>query len=162
MIYSIDLFDLSTSALSSSHAESTDFLESLSPSVPIGHHTRLVLETVSGDLAELTRVSLISRPILVYPWIGVHWWTFLMSSFLLFQRCPPCLTHLSWEGCEIGGKWSYSCCFVEHNFQDFKTARIIVVTPPFIFFYKPFFKVLVVQLYNSTVTSTTWQNSHFI
>ena len=49
-------------------------------------------------------------------------------SFLL--KCPTCLACLIWMVCEMGGKWSYSCCF-----QDlFKTASSIIATFTYSFF----------------------------
>ena len=53
---------------------------------------------------------------LVCLWVGVHWETLLMSSFLLLQQCTVGIAYLTWTVCEIGGKWLYSCCFVGYCF----------------------------------------------
>ena len=56
--------------------------------------------------------------LLVNQYRHVHRRTSLMSSFLLLQQCPACLIHLTWMVLEMGGKWSYSCCFLGRCFQD--------------------------------------------
>ena len=49
-----------------------------------------------------------------------------MSLFLLLQQCPTCLVLCM--VLELGGKWPYSCCFVECCFQDlFNIAHSILV-----------------------------------
>ena len=51
-----------------------------------------------------------------------------MSSSLLRQQCPACLVHLTWIVFMMGGRWPYSCCFVECCLQDlFNIARNILV-----------------------------------
>ena len=49
----------------------------------------------------------------------------LMSFSLFLLQCPA---YLALVVCKIGGKWSYSYCFVECCFQDlFKTVNSILV-----------------------------------
>ena len=62
------------------------------------------------------------------PCEGVHRSTSLMSSSLLLQQCPTCLVRLTLIVFMMGGKWPYSCCFVEYCLQDlFNNARSILV-----------------------------------
>ena len=51
-------------------------------------------------------------------YVGVHWNTSLMSSFLLLRQCPACLVRLTWIVFVMGGRWPYSCCFVGCCLQD--------------------------------------------
>ena len=59
-----------------------------------------------------------------------------MSSSLLFQQCPACLVRLTWMVLEIGGKWPYSCCFVDCFFRELfnnNTQSILAKFPLSIF-----------------------------
>ena len=49
---------------------------------------------------------------------GVYRSTSLMSLSLLFQQCPTCLVRLTRIVSMMGGKWTYSCCFVGCCLQD--------------------------------------------
>ena len=51
-------------------------------------------------------------PALARPYVEVHRSTSLMSSSLLLQQCPACLVRLTWIVFVMGGRWSYSWCFV--------------------------------------------------
>ena len=65
---------------------------------------------------------------LVYPCIGVHRRTSLMSWPVLLQQYSVYFARLTWMVCEIRNKWPYSYCFVECCFQDlFKTASSILL-----------------------------------
>ena len=90
---------------------------------------------------------------------GISWRTSLMSSSLLFQQYPTCLT---WMVHEIGGKRLYSCCFVGCCIKYlFEKAHIILVQFPSSFFSKYFVNIYMVHLYTSIDTSRTWNNFHF-
>ena len=52
-------------------------------------------------------------PCLSRPFEGVHKSISLMSSSLLLQQCPASLARLILIVFVLGGRWSYSCCFVE-------------------------------------------------
>ena len=81
------------------------------------------------------------RPTLVCPCVGVHWRTFLMSLCFLLQEYSAYFARLTWIVCEIGGWWSYNCCFVGCCFQGlFKTAHSIPVEFPSSFFTRRFVK----------------------
>ena len=58
------------------------------------------------------------RPAFVRPYVGVHWSTSPMSPSLLLQQCPACLVRLMWIVFVMGGRWSYSWCFVGCCRQD--------------------------------------------
>ena len=58
------------------------------------------------------------RPAFVWPYAGVHGSTLLMSSSLLFQKCPACLVRLDWIVFVIGSRWPYSWCLVGCCCQD--------------------------------------------
>ena len=56
--------------------------------------------------------------------LGQHWY---LSSSLLYQLCPKRLVRLTRMVCEMGGKWSYNCCFVGCCFKKlFKTTCSIL------------------------------------
>ena len=106
---------------SSCHAASTDIPDPLLPLLagPQGYipypHRAAVCRFKLVTLLLLSHVR------------GVHR-TSLMSSSLLFQQCPACLVRLTWIVFMVGGRWSYSCCFVGYCLQDlFKIARSILV-----------------------------------
>ena len=68
------------------------------------------------------------RPAFARPYVGVHRITSLMSSSLLLQQCLACVVRLTWIVFLMGGKWSYSWCFVGFCLQDlFNIARSILV-----------------------------------
>ena len=68
------------------------------------------------------------RPAFVRPYVGVHWSTSLMSSYLLVQQCPAYLVRLTLIVFVMGGKWPYSWCLVGCCRQDlFNIARSILV-----------------------------------
>ena len=52
-------------------------------------------------------------PTFARPCEGVHRSTSLMSSPLLLQQCPACQVHLILIVFGMGGRWPYSCCFVD-------------------------------------------------
>ena len=87
------------------------------------------------------------------PYVGVHRSTSLISSSLLLQQWPACLVRLAWIVFVIGGRWSYSWCFVVCCRQDlFNIARNILVSLPFSFFSSRLVSVHVVHLYSSIDT----------
>ena len=54
----------------------------------------------------------------VWPCEGVHWSKSLMNTSLLLQQCPACLVRLTLMVFVMGGRWSYSCCFVGCCLQE--------------------------------------------
>ena len=64
------------------------------------------------------REVLAGRPTLARLCEGIGRRTSLMSSSLLLHQCPACLVHLILKVLEMGGRWSYSCCFMGCCFQD--------------------------------------------
>ena len=78
---------------------------------------------------------LAGRPVFSRPGKGVHMSTSLMISSLILLSCLACLVGLTLIVFEIGGRWPYSCCFVECSLNDFYTiARSILVKLPSSFF----------------------------
>ena len=78
---------------------------------------------------------------------------------LLPQQCPAWLVRLIWRDFEIGGRWSYSCCFVGFFFQNFfRIARSILVKLPSS--YK--LSVYVVYPYNRIDSTAAWKKMCFI
>ena len=72
-----------------------------------------------------------------------------MSSSPIFQQCPACLVRLTLRVFVMGGKWPYSCCFVECScFQAFFSIRFV--------------SVHVVHLYSSIDTTAAWNKLCFI
>ena len=64
------------------------------------------------------------RPAFARPYVGVHRSTSLISSSLLLQQYPACLVRLTWIVFVMGGRWTYSWCFVGCCCQDlFNIAR---------------------------------------
>ena len=82
------LITISSSSSSSCRATSTDIPDPLSPLFPIVHHLRQVFQLSSHSCCMYV---LAGRPAFARPYVGVHWSTSLMSSFLLLQQCPACL-----------------------------------------------------------------------
>ena len=69
---------------------------------------------------------LAGRPVFAHPCEGVHRSMSFMSSSLLLQQCPAYLVRLTWIVFMMGGRWSYSCCFVGGCSYDlFNIARSI-------------------------------------
>ena len=61
-------------------------------------------------------------PAFELPCVGVH------RSTSLLQQCPACLVRLTWIVFMMGGRWSYSWCFVGCCLQDlFNIACSILV-----------------------------------
>ena len=90
------------------------------------------------------------RPAFARPYVGVHWSTSLISSFLLLQQCPACLVHLTWIVFVMGGRWPYSWCLVGCCHQDlFNITRSILVSLPSSFFSSRFVSVHVVHPFSS-------------
>ena len=76
--------------------------------------------------------------------------TSLMSSFLLLQQCSACLVRLILIVFVMGGRWPYSCCFVEFCLQYlFNIDRSILVLLLSSFFSIPLVSVHVVHPYSS-------------
>ena len=77
-----------------------------------------------------------------------------MSSSLLFQQCRTCLVGLIWRVLEMGGRWPYSCCFVEGYFQDlFSISHTIFVQFQSSFFSVRLVSIHVVHLYSNNMTA---------
>ena len=70
-------------------------------------------------------------PAFAWPCEGVNRSTSLMSSSLLLQQCPACLVRLHLIVFMIGGRWPYSCCFVDL----FNIARSILAQLPSSFYF---------------------------
>ena len=104
-----------------------DSLDSLLPSVPIGHCSWKALKTAFSVYTELMCVSHCWTAVLGCPCVVVHRRMLLMSLFLLLQQCL--LVCLTWMVSEMGNKWSHNC-FVGCCFQDsFKTIHSIFAFP---------------------------------
>ena len=100
----------------------------------------------------------VGRPAFARPYVGVHRSTSLMSSSLLLQQCPACLVRLTWIVSMMGGRWSYSWCFVGRYFQDlFNITCSILVSLPSSFFSSRFVSVQVVHPYSSIDTTAAWK-----
>ena len=103
------------------------------------------------------------HPAFARPFEGVHRSTSHMSSSLLLQQCPACLVRLTWIVLVMGGRWSYSHCFVEYCLQDlFNIGRSIRVQLPSSFFSSHFVSVHVVHPYSSIDTIAAWKKLRFI
>ena len=86
-----------------------------------------------------------------------------MSSSLHLHQCHVCLVRLSWMISEIGGKWPYSCCFMEYCFQDlFNIARSNLVQFLSSFFSMRLVSVHVVHPYSRINITAAWYKSQFI
>ena len=86
-----------------------------------------------------------------------------MSSSLLLQQCPTCLFHLIWMVLEMGGKCTYSYCFVGCCFQDlFNMAHCILVQLPSSFFSIRLVSIHVVHPHSRIDTISAWKKLHFI
>ena len=70
----------------------------------------------------------VGHPAFVWPYVGVHRSTSLMSSSLLLQQCPACLVRLTCIVFVMGDRWPYSWCLVGYCLQDlFNIALNILV-----------------------------------
>ena len=97
----------------------TDLPDTLSLPVSIVNRSQEVFELLSIG-------SSLSSCLCSSMWRGStgqhHLWV------LPYQQCPVCLVRLTWIVFVIGGRWTYSCCFVGCCFQDlFNTACSILV-----------------------------------
>ena len=92
------------------------------------------------------------HPAFARPYVGVHWSTLIISSFLLLQQCPACLVHLTLIVFMMGGGWPYSWCLVGCCRKDLF----------YIFFSSRFVSVQVVHPYSSIDTTATWKKLHLI
>ena len=104
------------------------------------------------------------HPTFARPFEGVHRSMSLMSSSLLLQQCPACLVRLTWIVFVMGGKWSYSCCFLRCCLQgSFNRARSILVQLMSSFFSIHLVSVyVVVHPYRSIDTTAAWKKLSFI
>ena len=96
-------------------------LTPFSPPLPIVHCFRQVFRATSRIYTELLYVGSLWSS-LPFPRLceGVHRSTSLMSSSFTFSSSVPvCLVHLILIVFVIGGRWSYSCCFVGYCLQYF-------------------------------------------
>ena len=99
-------------------------------------------------------------PAFAWPYVGVHRSTSLMSSPLLLQQCPACLT---WIVFVMGGRWPYSWCLVRCCHQDFfDIPRSFLVQLPSSFFFIRFISIQVVHPYSSIDTTAAWKKLRFI
>ena len=81
-----------------------------------------------------------------------------MSSFLFLQQCHAGLVCLARIVFLMGGRWSYSCCFVGCCLQDlFNIACSILVQLPSIFFSIRLLSVHVLHPYSSIDTTALWK-----
>ena len=105
---------------------------------------------------------LVGRPTFARPCAGIHWCISLMSSSLLLQQCPAYLVRLTWIVFVMGGRWSYSCCFVGCWLQDlFNMARNILCNCCQVFSLR-LVSVHVMHPYSSIDTTATWKKLRFI
>ena len=102
--------------MSSVHADSTDYLQSLKLSLQRGPLGRIQCPQRVDDYVFAGQLC-----------IRVQWRMLLICSPLLLEQCPACLVSLTWMFYEMGGKWLYNYCLVWCCFQDlFKTAGNIL------------------------------------
>ena len=71
------------------------------------------------------RYVLLGWPTLSHLCERVHKRTSFMHSSLLFQQHSTRLVCLNWIILEIGGKWSYSCCFMGNLFINIAYSILI-------------------------------------
>ena len=84
----------------------------------------------------------------------------LMSLSTLLLLCPTCLVRLTWIVFVMGGRWSYSCCFVGCCPQDvFNIARSILVQLPSSFFSIRLVNVHIVHPCSSIDTTADWKKT---
>ena len=97
----------------SSRSAWTDFPDSLSLDLSlssIAPDRFSILHPVSAQ--SWYKWALVGRFTLAHPRVGVHQRTLLISLSLLLQQCLACIVRLIWVVLTMGGKWSYSHCFV--------------------------------------------------
>ena len=99
--------EINLSSSSSCHPASTDLPDPLSPPVSIVHRSREVFKATYC----ISRCSSWSSCLCSSVWM-VHRSISLMRSSLLLQQCLACLVRLTLIVFVMGGRWSYSCCFV--------------------------------------------------
>ena len=86
-----------------------------------------------------------------------------MSSSLFLQQCPACLIRLILIVFVMGGRDSYSCCFLSCYLQDiFNIARSILVQLLLSFFSIRLVSVHVVHSYSSIDLTAAWKKLRFI
>ena len=87
----------------------------------------------------------------------------LMTSSLLLQQCLECLIRFTSMVWKMGGRWPYSCCFVENCFQDSK-QHTEFLRSSYLAFSPSFFCMQVVHPYCSTDanTATIWMKSRCV
>ena len=91
--------------------------------------------------------SVVGQPMMVCPFEGVHRITSLMSLSLFLQQYSPYIVCLIWMVLKIGGRWSYSCCFMGCCLQNlFNTVHIILVLFLINFFSKCFVSIHVLHV----------------
>ena len=92
------------------------------------------------------RALLADRPNHARPCEGVHRSTSFVRSSLLLQQFPVSLVRLIWMVFEMGGWWTYSCCFVGCCLPDLLHSCVIAIK----LFSIRLVSVHVVHPYNST------------
>ena len=113
---------------SSCRAISMDIFDPLSPPLPIVHRFRQVLRLTPVSSLSGYILMQAGRPDFSRPWEGVYRSTSLMSSSLILQQCPACLVCLTLIVFVMGGRWPYSCYFLECCLQNlFNIACSILV-----------------------------------
>ena len=130
-------------------------------SLTLSHHLS-ISSSASGMSSRLHPESvqscwqvLVEWPTIAHQCAGVHWRISLMSSSLLLQQCLTCIICLIRMVLEIGGRWSYSCCFVGCCFQDlFNRDNSILVQFSSSFFFICFVSIHAMNPYN-------WNRSDF-
>ena len=92
------------------------------------------------------------------PCVRIHRRTSIMSLSLHLQQCPACLVCLIWMVFMMGGRWSYSCCFVGRCIQElFNIACSILVLFPSSFFSMHFISISVVHPLSCIDTTAAWK-----
>ena len=75
---------------------------------------------------------------------------YIAYKLALLQQCPTCLARVIWMAFEMGGRCTYSCCFVGCCLQDlFNTVRSILVQLPSCVLSIRFVSIHVVHPYSS-------------
>ena len=149
------MFISSSSSSSSSRAASTDLPGPLSPPVSIVHCSREAFKAISCVSTEML-------------YIGSSWSSCLCEgvyrSISLTSSSFPCPdVRLTLIVFVMGGRWPYSCCFVECCLWDlFNIACSILALLPSIFFSIRLVSVQVVHPYSSVDTTADWKKLHFI
>ena len=130
-----------------------DFPNSLSPFVAI----------IDVSVQSCCRSVLVGHSTLACSCVGVHRRTSLMNSSLLLQQCLTCLVCLIWMVLEMGGRWTYSCCFVGCCFQDlFNMTHSILEQFLFSFSSICLVSINVVHPYRRNDLTAAWKKLCFI